>query len=82
MGFVYLGSHFLVAHITMTIAIGCYFSFYFHCIIMVFLSCTCFWNGATFYMDYFSKKYEANLAKLDDVHKKISQDIKSDKKSD
>jgi len=31
--------------------------------------CVPIWNGASFYMDYFAKKYEESLRKLDSVEK-------------
>jgi len=48
---------------------------------MIGLSSTCFWNGATYYMDHFSKKYEVNLAKLDEMQKKVSEELGETKKT-
>jgi hypothetical protein len=73
--FVYLGLHFVVSLFTMTVSLIAYFSFPAHCVLVLALSSSCFWNGATYYMDHFSKKYEVNLAKMDDIQKKIDQEL-------
>ena len=39
------------------------------------MSSTSIWNGASYYMDYFSKKYEINLSKLDKLKQKIDDDL-------
>lgn len=70
-GLMYLASHFGVFLVTSTIGLFSYFSFYFHSVFIIAMSSCCFWNGATYYMDYFSKKYESNLSKLDDLKEKI-----------
>ena len=80
-GLVYLGSHFTVFLFTATVGILCYFSFYLHCILVVAMSSACFWNGASYYMHYFSRKYEVNLAKLDEVEQKIEEGLQEAKKN-
>ena len=37
------------------------------------------WNGSSFYMDYFGKKYELSLQKLDMVQKQIELEQEKDK---
>lgn len=81
-GLAYVITHFLVCQILFSISIVCYFSYYFHLFVIVLTSSVSFWNGASFYMDYFSKKYEINLAKLDKLHEKVGEDIINDKKKD
>jgi hypothetical protein len=84
-GLIYVASHFTAITVIFTVTIICYFSYYFNLMVIVLTSSVSFWNGATFYMDYFSKKYEANLAKLDELHEQVSSDIikgSTDKKND
>jgi hypothetical protein len=76
----YLLYHFTVSMFTIFISVACYFSFYMNVLLMVVLSSVCFWNGATYYMDYFSKRYESNLAKLDMVKQKVNEELGSPKK--
>eukprot|EP00344_Euplotes_crassus_P000761 CAMPEP_0196997648 /NCGR_PEP_ID=MMETSP1380-20130617/3198_1 /TAXON_ID=5936 /ORGANISM="Euplotes crassus, Strain CT5" /LENGTH=72 /DNA_ID=CAMNT_0042413935 /DNA_START=602 /DNA_END=820 /DNA_ORIENTATION=- len=38
------------------------------------------WRGATFYMDYFCKQYEINLANIEELYKEIKKNG-SDKSS-
>ena len=76
----FLASHFLVCMLTSTIALLAYFNFWIHVALLVTMSSTCFWNGANYYMDYFSKKYEVNLAKLDELRDKINQELTESQK--
>ena len=43
------------------VSILCFYSFYFHTFCIVFWLAWSIWNASCFYMDYFSKKYEASL---------------------
>lgn len=79
-GVIYIVSHFLIIQIIFLFTIICYFSFYASLLVVMLTSSVSFWNGATFYMDYFSKKYEINLKKLDDLHDNMSEGIINNKK--
>lgn len=74
-GIMYLLYHFSISMFSSTLALASYFSFYVHCLLMIGLVSTCFWNGATYYMDHFSKKYEVNLTKMDEIQKKIDEEL-------
>ena len=43
----------------------CFYNFVIHTIWMIFLIFWCAKNGASYYMDYFSKKYESSLEVLE-----------------
>ena len=77
----YLLYHFVCCFLTILVSIICYHSYIIHTVMMIGLSSTCFWNGATYYMDHFSKKYEVNLAKLDEMQKKVSEELGETKKT-
>lgn len=32
------------------------------------------WNGANFYMEYFARKYEANLKRLEEIEVKLTEE--------
>jgi hypothetical protein len=74
-GILYCVSHFASCMIAVTVSMICFFSFYFNCLVMIVTSSVSFWNGATFYMDYFSKKYEINLKKLDELQTQVTKDL-------
>ena len=78
-GLMYVGTHFLCVFIIFSFTIICYFNMYVNIVIMFLSSSICFWNGATFYMDYFSKKYELNLQKLDELQDKVEEDLSPSK---
>ncbi len=54
-------------------SIICFHFYYFHTAYVIFFSLVSVWNGANFYMEYFSKKYEKDLANLDIVEKKLNE---------
>ena len=82
-GLMYCISHAIGTTILITLSMLCFFSLYFNVFVIVFTSSVSFLNGASFYMDYFSKKYEINLTKLDNLNKQFddNQD-KNNKKKD
>ena len=48
-------------------AIASYYSFYVNTFFMLTWILLSIWNGANFYMEYFAKKYEVNLKRLDQI---------------
>lgn len=56
------------------IAIVCWWSQIFHTIYMFFWITVSIWNSSCFYMDYFSKKYEASLQRLEEVEQQFKED--------
>jgi hypothetical protein len=78
----YFVMHFLSFLVTSTIALPGFFFFSYSCVMMVYLCGSSFWNGATYYMDYFSKKYEVNLMKLDEIEKHINDELTQQIKSE
>ena len=62
-------------------SIACYYSYYFHTFAIIFWLSWSVWNGASFYMDYFAKKYEASLQKLKDVEKDLKDESNENKKT-
>lgn len=70
--FVFMSFHigfFLVSTIFAMIA---YLNFYAHTLLMALWTTASLWNGANFYMEYFSKKYESNLKMLDEIEQKLT----------
>lgn len=74
-GIMYCLSHAAGVCIFFTLALICFFSYHFHVLVIVFTSSVSFLSGASFYMDYFSKKYEVNLSKLDEIKTRVSEDL-------
>ncbi|CAI2370863.1 unnamed protein product [Moneuplotes crassus] len=66
-GLMYVGSHFLSVMVIFTVTLASYFNMWVNIVIMFLASSVSIWNGATFYMEYFSKKYEINLKKLEET---------------
>jgi hypothetical protein len=55
------------------IAIVAYMSFYIHTFLMSMWIIMSIWNGANFYMEYFSRKYEASLKRLDEIEAQLAE---------
>ena len=71
--FVFMGCHFLLWFSTSLIAVVCYTSVYVNTALMVYYLYCCLWNGSCYYMDYFARKYEVQLAQLEKMEKGVSQ---------
>ena len=61
-------SYFLVLHLVSVLLFHCYWLNIVACIGWMLLS---FFNGANYYMDYFSKKYETQLQKLSQLEEEV-----------
>lgn len=73
---VFLGIHF-------TFFMGCHiasfptlYSFELHTFLICFWLTCSVWNASCFYMDYFSKKYELSLQRLEQVEQQLNEDKK------
>lgn len=51
-----------------------YLNFYVNTILMICWTVLSIWNGANFYMEWFSKKYETSLKKLDLIEQKLTEE--------
>lgn len=72
----FLSFHFVFFFICHCYALLCWCSYYFATFSVVFWLAWSLWNSSCFYMDYFSKKYEASLSRLDQVQQKLEEDSK------
>lgn len=63
--FAFMVTHFIMFFITHLIAMACYHSFWLNSFLLIVYAFIAVWNGACFYMEYFAKKYEAQLAELE-----------------
>ena len=82
--FLFMLGHFSVWFGCLLVAILCYTSFYLNTILMCYYLYCCLWNGSCYYMDYFARKYEMQLAQLEKMEKGVNQvenatDSKSEK---
>ena len=68
---VFLASHFLYYIVMHTFAVLLLFSYELNILMCVVWLMISFYNGANFYMESFSRKYEVQLAKL----KKFEKDV-------
>jgi hypothetical protein len=64
---IFLSFHFLFFFVCHIFSMFCFYSFYWHTISILFWLTWSVWNGSCFYMDYFSKKYELSLQRLEEV---------------
>lgn len=78
---VFMGVHFSFFLFCHCCAMLVFYSYWFHTLCLNFWLCWSIWNAACFYMDYFAKKYDASLAKLEAVEEKLLADV-SAKKND
>jgi len=71
--FVFISMHFIFFFICHLGSIACFFSEWFHTFALIFwLSCSV-WNSSCFYMDYFAKKYNASLERLEQVDQQLKE---------
>jgi hypothetical protein len=61
----FMASHFVMFFVLHLVAVVEYHCFWVNLLIIMTYSLRCVWNGACFYMEYFAKKYEQQLAELD-----------------
>jgi hypothetical protein len=61
---IFMTGHFVYYISSVLIAYVCFHSYYLHSLWMLATLYICFWNGASFYMDYFAKKYHISIEKL------------------
>jgi len=69
---VFMSFHITFFIISSVFAILAYSSFYVHSFLLLMWTTLSIWNGANFYMEYFSRKYEANLKRLDQIEVSLS----------
>ena len=70
---IFLGCHFLFFFVSHCFSIFCLYSFEFHTLAVVFWLTWSIMNGSSFYMDYFSKKYEQSLQKMDLLEQQLAE---------
>jgi len=70
--FVYMSLHFCYFFTTTLISYLCYRSYYVHTVVAFGVYVWSVWNGANYYMDYFSKHYEESLKHLEEMSKHLS----------
>lgn len=62
-------------------AIAAFGNFYVHTFLMLLWITMSIWNGANFYMEYFSRKYESNLKMLEQIENQLkNQDDNNEQK--
>lgn len=57
-----------------------YANFYVHTFFLMMWITLSIWNGANFYMEYFSRKYEASLKALDKIEVSLAAQSTADSK--
>lgn len=67
----FMSLHVLFFLVTSIFAMLAYHSFYLHTLLLFTWLTACVWYGANFYMEYFSRKYEASLRELEEVEAKL-----------
>jgi hypothetical protein len=65
--------HFTYFLVTTLISYVCYRSYYVHTVVAFGVYIWSVWNGANYYMDYFSKHYEEGLKNLEAMKKQIDE---------
>ena len=69
----FMSLHLLYSIITILVAYICFINFYFHTLWVTGLLLWSVWNGASYYMDFFAKKYESSLRHLEELEKEIEK---------
>lgn len=64
---IFMSGHIALFLVSAIVAIAAYLSYTMNTIFLFFWITLSIWNGANFYMEYFSKKYELNLKKLEEI---------------
>ena len=64
-------SFFFICHLG---SISCFFYETFHTFCIVFWLTWSVWNSSCFYMDYFAKKYNASLERLEQVEQQLKEE--------
>ena len=70
---IFLSIHFGFFLCTHLGSIICMYSYEFHTFSIIFWLTWSIWNAASFYMDYFSKKYETSLQRLAEVEQQFNE---------
>ena len=70
----FMCSHFLFWFACHIVSILQYHIFWLNSLFVAYYSILSIWNGACFYMEYFSKKYELQLNELDRMQKTAEKD--------
>jgi hypothetical protein len=73
---VFMSLHVTFFIVSSVFAIIGYASFYVHTFFLCMWITLSIWNGANFYMEYFSRKYEASLKALDKIEVSLTTDLK------
>eukprot|EP00127_Corallochytrium_limacisporum_P002673 Clim_evm109s134 gene=Clim_evmTU109s134 len=74
----YMTLHIALTLVTCTLAGFMWQSFVLHTSFLAFVLMWSMWNGANFYMEFFSRKYEQQLAKITAIEQGVSDNEKSD----
>lgn len=69
----FMVSHFIMFVVLHLVAIVEYHCYWINLLIIMFYALRCVWNGACFYMEYFCKKYEKQLAELEMLQKETEK---------
>ena len=68
----YLSCHFIYYAVTHFLAIACFHNFWVSYAMAFSMVIVALWNGACYYMDYFAKRYESQLAEYADIQKELA----------
>jgi len=71
---VFMSLHVTFFVISSIFALLAYQSFYLHTFLLMMWVTLSIWNGANFYMEYFSRKYEQSLRALEEVQENIQKE--------
>jgi hypothetical protein len=73
--FVFVAMQFIYTVITFIVATMCYVNFYVHTFVILLCFACCVWNGATYYIEVFSRKYVQFIAVAEEREKRrLSED--------
>lgn len=55
----------------------CFYSFYMNTLMVCLWLTWSVWNASCFYMDYFAKKYEASMQRLEQLEQELTENQKA-----
>ena len=71
----YMLSHMIFFLVTLLVSFLFYLNMWINFFIVLFLNLWSYWNGAKYYFDYFAKRYESSVKRLEELEKRINEEV-------
>jgi hypothetical protein len=74
--FVFIGIHICFMTICFIVSIAFFFNFFLNTLWLLFIITWAAYNGASYYIDVFSRKYDKNILEMDEMTRKVEEAMK------